>query len=93
MPETNTQVCLKARPDGIPQAEHFEIVEAPVPDLREGQFLVRNDYLSVDPAMRGWVSAVANYSTAGRHRRGHALLRGGRGDRLAPPGLSPWATR
>jgi NADPH-dependent curcumin reductase CurA len=31
--------------------------------LREGQFLVRNDYLSVEPAMRGWVSAVANYST------------------------------
>lgn len=62
MPESNTQVCLKARPDGIPQAEHFEIREAPVPDLREGQFLVRNAYLSVDPAMRGWVSAVANYS-------------------------------
>jgi NADPH-dependent curcumin reductase CurA len=34
-----------------------------VPDLRDGQFLVRNDFLSVEPAMRGWVSAVANYST------------------------------
>ena len=47
---------------GIPQAEHFEIVEAPVPDPSNGQVLVRNIYLSVDPAMRGWVSAVANYS-------------------------------
>jgi NADPH-dependent curcumin reductase CurA len=56
------QVRLKSRPSGIPQAEHFEIVEVPVPDLSDGQVLVRNIYLSVEPAMRGWVSAVANYS-------------------------------
>jgi NADPH-dependent curcumin reductase CurA len=62
-PTKNRQVRLKARPAGIPQAEHFEIAEAEVPALRDGQFLVRNEYLSVDPAMRGWVSAVANYST------------------------------
>jgi len=61
-PARNRQVRLKSRPDGIPQAAHFELVEATVPELREGQFLVRNDFLSVDPAMRGWVSAVANYS-------------------------------
>ena len=58
----NTVVRLKSRPNGIPQVEHFEIAEAPVPALRDGQFLVRNEYLSVDPAMRGWVNAVANYS-------------------------------
>ncbi|MBI1396689.1 MAG: zinc-binding dehydrogenase [Betaproteobacteria bacterium] len=58
----NRQVRLKSRPSGIPQAEHFEIVAAPVPELREGQVLVRNIYLSVDPAMRGWVNAAANYS-------------------------------
>ena len=58
----NRQVILKSRPSGIPGAEHFEIVEAPVPSLADGQVLVRNIYLSVDPAMRGWVSAVANYS-------------------------------
>ena len=60
--KTNRQVRLKARPDAIPKAEHFELVAAPVPEPREGQFLVRNRYLSVDPAMRGWVSAVANYA-------------------------------
>jgi NADPH-dependent curcumin reductase CurA len=59
----NTQVCLASRPAGIPQAENFTIRQAPVPELREGQILVRNAYLSVEPAMRGWVSAVANYST------------------------------
>jgi len=61
--EVNRQVRLKARPDGIPQAAHFEIVESAVPAIGEGQFLVRNRFLSVEPAMRGWVSAVANYST------------------------------
>jgi len=58
----NRRVILKSRPNGIPQAEHFEIAEAPVPELSERQFLVRNEFLSVEPAMRGWVSAVANYA-------------------------------
>jgi hypothetical protein len=59
----NRQIRLKSRPTGIPQAEHFEIADAPLPQLADRQFLVRNEFLSVDPAMRGWVSAVANYST------------------------------
>jgi hypothetical protein len=61
-PASNRQVRLKTRPNGIPQAEHFEIVDSAIPEIADGQFLVRNDYLSVEPAMRGWVSAVANYS-------------------------------
>lgn len=59
----NTQVCLTSRPNGIPQAENFTLRQAEVPPLRDGQFLVRNDFLSAEPAMRGWVSAAANYST------------------------------
>ena len=58
----NREVRLKARPSGIPQATHFEIVEAPVPEPADGQVVVRNLYLSVEPAMRGWVSSVGNYS-------------------------------
>ena len=58
----NRQVRLKSRPTGIPQAEHFEVATAPVPELAEGQILVRNQFLSVEPAMRGWVNAAANYS-------------------------------
>ena len=56
------QVRLKSRPSGIPEAEHFEIVEVPMPAPLDGQVLVRNVYLSVEPAMRGWVNVVANYS-------------------------------
>ena len=58
----NRQVRLKSRPAGIPQAENFELVSEPVPQLQPGQILVRNIYLSVEPAMRGWVAAAANYA-------------------------------
>ena len=58
----NRQVLLRSRPAAIPQAENFEIVETPVPQPGPGQVLVRNLFLSVEPAMRGWVSAAANYS-------------------------------
>ncbi|MDB5743154.1 MAG: NADP-dependent oxidoreductase [Polaromonas sp.] len=62
LPHTNAQVILKSRPHGIPQSEHFEVVESALPALDAGQFLVRNAFLSVEPAMRGWVNAAANYS-------------------------------
>ena len=58
----NRQVRLASRPQGIPQAHHFEVTAAPVPPLGPGQILVRNRYLSVEPAMRGWVNAAGNYA-------------------------------
>jgi len=58
----NRQVVLRSRPAGIPQAENFEIVNNTVPTPCAGQILVRNIFWSVEPAMRGWVSDVANYS-------------------------------
>lgn len=56
------QVRLQRRPVGIPRAEHFEIVEVPLPEPGPEQFRVRNLYLSVEPAMRGWVNAATNYA-------------------------------
>jgi NADPH-dependent curcumin reductase CurA len=61
-PAINRQVLLASRPEGIPQAEHFRIVETAVEPPVPGQVLVRNEWLSVDPAMRGWVNAAANYA-------------------------------
>src|SRR5258708_23206532 len=58
----NRQVILKSRPVDIPQANNFEIIESDVPELRDGEILVHNVYLSVEPPMRGCVSNVANYS-------------------------------
>lgn len=58
----NRQVLLASRPQGIPEARDFRIVEGPVPVPGPGQVLVRNVFLSVEPAMRGWVNVAANYS-------------------------------
>ncbi len=58
----NRQVLLKSRPAGIPQADNFEIVETPIPEPGAGEVRIRNVFLSVEPAMRGWVNAAKNYS-------------------------------
>jgi len=58
----NRQVILTSRPSDIPQADNFSIDTSDIPAIADGEILVRNIYLSVEPAMRGWVSAVANYS-------------------------------
>jgi NADPH-dependent curcumin reductase CurA len=60
--QMNRQVVLKSRPIGIPQAAHFEIVKTPLDELSSGQLLVRNRFLSIDPAMRGWTNPTQNYS-------------------------------
>jgi NADPH-dependent curcumin reductase len=62
IPDENRRVLLARRPHGIPQPEDFAIETAPRPSPGPGTFLIRNIYLSADPAQRGWASAEANYS-------------------------------
>ncbi|SRR6266404_922049 len=57
----NRQVWLTSRPHGIPRSENFAIRDGEVPGISEGEFLIRNHYLSADPAMRGWISDSSNY--------------------------------
>ena len=58
----NRRIVLAQRPAGLPEPAHFRRDDQPLAELVEGQFLVRNHYLSIDPAQRGWISAGANYS-------------------------------
>ena len=55
MSKQNRQITLKARPKGPVGREHFELRTVPVPGLRDGEFLVRTLYLSIDPTIRGWI--------------------------------------
>ncbi len=52
----NRQWLLARRPQGLVQPEDFRWNEAPVPELAEGQVLVRNLYLSCDPTQRSWMA-------------------------------------
>jgi NADPH-dependent curcumin reductase CurA len=58
----NLQMRLVARPKGVPQPTHYALTSVPVARPQEGEILVRNHYLSVDPAQRGWANDEGNYS-------------------------------
>lgn len=62
MTNMNHQIILAARPEGLPKETDFDLVEAPVPEPTDGQFLVKNYYLSVDPYMRGRISEIKSYA-------------------------------
>jgi hypothetical protein len=61
MNAVNTQCRLAARPADTIKASDWSIVEEPKPVAAEGQFVVRVDYLSIDPAMRTWMNAGRSY--------------------------------
>ncbi len=58
----NRQIVLAARPEGLPKPSDFRLVELPVPEPNDGQFLVKTNYLSVDPYMRGRISEAKSYA-------------------------------
>ena len=61
IPEKSLEVRLASRPNGWPTAENFELVEVDVPRPDDGQVLVRNLVMSVDPYMRGRMNDVKSY--------------------------------
>lgn len=61
LPAAGREWHLLSRPVGWPKPEDFALVEAELPQPGEGQILVRNEYLSVDPYMRGRMSAAKSY--------------------------------
>jgi NADPH-dependent curcumin reductase CurA len=56
MADVNRQVVLASRPDGYPVDSDFRVEEAGVPDVGEGQFLLRNAYVSLDAGFRNWMN-------------------------------------
>lgn len=54
---TSREIHLVARPSGMPTPDNFRLVETQVPDAADGQVLVANLYMSVDPAMRPRLTA------------------------------------
>ena len=58
----NHQIVLAARPEGEPRPDHFRIVESDLPKPADGQVLVKTLWLSLDPYMRGRMSAAKSYA-------------------------------
>ena len=57
----NRQVRLAARPSGLPKPSDWQFTEEAVPVPGDGQFVVQVTYLSLDPAMRGWMNEGKSY--------------------------------
>jgi len=57
----NIQVRLAARPVGLPTDDDWDIRREPVPQAEKGQFVAEVLYVSLDPAMRGWMNAARSY--------------------------------
>ncbi len=62
MSDENLHVVLRGRPDPAVHSDLFEPVAADMPQVEDGQFMVRVIWLSLEPAMRGWIAAGPNYS-------------------------------
>jgi NADPH-dependent curcumin reductase len=63
MAAMNQQIRLKSRPAGEPTAANFDLVDAPLPEAKDGDVLRRTIYLSLDPYMRGRMSDAKSYAT------------------------------
>lgn len=57
----NTQIRLASRPSGWVTEENFSVTEEPLPEPGDGQLLIRNIFMSVDPYMRGRMNDVKSY--------------------------------
>ena len=75
MDAVNHQFRLAARPTGLPKPSDWTYIEEPVREPGDGEVLVKIAYISLDPAMRGWMNEGALIHPAGGHRRGDARVR------------------
>ena len=57
----NRKFILKRRPQGLPVPEDFELISEGFPQISEGEILVRNHFISLDPAQRGWMDDTPSY--------------------------------
>jgi NADPH-dependent curcumin reductase CurA len=61
MSTVNRQFRLAARPVGLPKRSDWSLTEEPAPEPVDGEFLVKILYISLDPAMRGWMNEGRSY--------------------------------
>ena len=57
----NKQIKLAKRPEGLPKPETWTLEENNLREINEGEILIKNHFLSLDPAMRGWINSSRSY--------------------------------
>ncbi len=64
LPTTTREIHLASRPEGWPTPENFRLTEVDIPVLADGQILVVNHHMSVDPYMRGRMNDSKSYTSS-----------------------------
>ena len=64
MQDSYRRIVLASRPRGAVTPDNFRLETVATPALHDGELLVRNHYLSLDPYMRGRMSAAKSYATS-----------------------------
>lgn len=57
----NKQYKLAKRPIGLPEADTWSLESHPIPSISDGEVLIKQHYISLDPAMRGWINEGKSY--------------------------------
>jgi NADPH-dependent curcumin reductase CurA len=57
----NKQIIFKKRPSGVPCTDTWQLETNAIPELEEGEILIEQHYISLDPAMRGWLNDTKSY--------------------------------
>jgi hypothetical protein len=57
----NKQLILSKRPIGLPQEDTWTLQTNPIPTAKEGEAVLKTVYVSLDPAMRGWINDARSY--------------------------------
>ncbi|WP_141579569.1 NADP-dependent oxidoreductase [Actinomadura sp. WMMA1423] len=88
LPPTSRVVRLAAVPGGLPEPEHFSVVEEPVPVPADGELLVRNRFFLVFPSLRTLIGGGVKGTPFPPLRQGDALFGAAIGEVVSAPGDS-----
>ena len=91
--QINRQYQLAQRPSGLPGRDTFSFVEPPLGEPAEGQILVKNEYLSLDPAMRERMLGLLHDAMHQRHRNVDDTPAGGGAGMVIRPDVMAAALR
>lgn len=83
----NQRIVLNSRPVGAPKPENFRLEDCPLPSLEVGQVLLKTEYLSLDPYMRGRMSDACFICATSRNRRSDGGWRRCQGGGIQKSGL------
>jgi len=73
---TNKRIIMESHPSGFPKDSDFKLEEVPIPEPADGEFVVKHEYMSLDPYMRGRMNPPSKYAYAEGQSPGSVMLGG-----------------